>query len=173
MERVNELLFHLGQLKNKKPYDAIKYILNTVGYKEYLEEYANFKKIKALGLFEIADEFLDSSKEHEEIADFLIHIENISAQLQDYAMQNKNNKGVVLTTMHSAKGLEFEVVFVIGCIDGIIPHEKSKSTLHIEEERRLFYVALTRAKKILYISILKTKHDDIAKPSRFLEKLIK
>lgn len=173
LERVNELLFHLGQLKNKKVYDAIKYILNVVGYSNYLEEYANFKKIKCSGLFEIAAEFLDSSKEYDKIEDFIIHIENVTTQMKEYYKKGTNNKGVVLTTMHSAKGLEFEVVFVIGCIEGIIPHEKSKSNIHIEEERRLFYVALTRAKKILYLSILKTKYESIAKPSRFLEKLIK
>lgn len=173
LEKINELLFHLGQIKNKNTYDAIKYILNVVGYREYLEEYAQFKKINCSGLFEIADEFLDSSKEHTNIAEFLTHIENISEELNYKIKQNKNNKGVVLTTMHSAKGLEFEAVFVIGCIEGIIPHEKSKSNLQIEEERRLFYVALTRAKKILYISILKTKHETAVKPSRFLNKLIK
>ncbi len=122
---------------------------------------------------EIANEFLESSKEHKNIQDFLEYIENLILEISSHSNELKNNRGVVLTTMHSAKGLEFEAVFVISCIDGIIPHKKSKSDFEIEEERRLFYVALTRAKKILYISILKTKHENIVKKSRFLNKLIK
>lgn len=174
LEKINEVLFHLGQIKRKSTYDAIKYILNVVGYMDYLEEYAQFKKINCSGLFEIAQEFLDSSKEYSDIKEFLLHIENVSEEFKQKNKQNSlDNKGIVLTTMHSAKGLEFEAVFVVGCIEEIIPHKKSKSNFEIEEERRLFYVALTRAKRILYISILKTKHDTLVKPSRFLNNLIK
>ncbi len=173
LEKINELIFHLNQIKTKEPYSAIKYILEKVSYKEYLEEYAEYKKINSRALFEIAEEFLESSKEHKDILQFLTYIDDMSIKLKEYQKNTKNNKGVVLSTIHSAKGLEFEAVFVISCIEGIIPHEKSKSEQEIEEERRLFYVALTRAKKILYISILKTKYSLDAKPSRFLKNLIK
>lgn len=172
-EKLNNLIFDLNQIKNKKPYDAIKYIIKNIGYEDYLEEYSAFKKINNKGLIELTEEILESSKGYENISDYLFHIENVNTEFQKNMTENKNSSGVVLTTMHSAKGLEFDAVFVIGCIDGIIPHEKSKSTESIEEERRLFYVALTRAKKILYISILKTKYENISKPSRFLKNLIK
>ncbi len=171
-ESINELLFHLGQIKNKCPYDAIKYIIKTVGYENYLEEYANFKNIGLKGLTEILNEVLDSSKGYDKIEDYLSHIENMNQEAIKKHKDINNQSGVVLTTMHSAKGLEFDVVFVIGCIDGIIPHEKSKSSAEIEEERRLFYVALTRAKALLYISVLDTKYEVKAFPSIFLENLI-
>ena len=58
------------------------------------------------------------------------------------------NDGVVLSTMHGAKGLEFEAVCIAGAVDGIIPHYKSQGISGLEEERRLFYVAMTRAKNI-------------------------
>lgn len=171
MESINELLFHLEQIKSKNVYDAIKYIIKTVGYESYLEEYVDFKNIGIKGLLEILNEVLDSAKGYEKIEEYLKHIENMK---QDIFKKYKNNnqRGIVLTTMHSVKGLEFDVVFVIGCIDGIIPHEKSKSYIEIEEERRLFYVAITRAKVLLYISILNTKYEEKSFPSRFLKNLI-
>ena len=171
MEGINEILFHLEQIKSKNVYDAIKYIIKTVGYENYLEEYVNFKNIGIKGLLEILNEVLDSAKGYEKIEEYLNHIENMKQEVfKKY--RNNNQRGVVLTTMHSVKGLEFDVVFVIGCIDGIIPHEKSKSYIEIEEERRLFYVAITRAKVLLYISILNTKYEERAFPSRFLKNLI-
>ncbi len=172
LENINELLFHLGQIKNKNTYDAIRYIIKIVGYENYLDEYSNFKNIGIKGLTEILNEILESSKNYEKIEDYLNHIEIIKQDIvQKYKGNNKN--GVVLTTMHSAKGLEYDVVFVIGCIDGIIPHERSKNHLEIEEERRLFYVALTRARVLLYISIINTKYETQVLPSRFLKNLIK
>lgn len=172
-EKINDLIFHINNLKNKQPYDAIKYILNNIGYYNYLEEYASFKKIDFKNLIEITDEFLDSAKFHKDNIEFLNYIDNICNKITGFHKNNEENQGVILTTMHSAKGLEFEVVFVISCIEGIIPHKKSKSEEEIEEERRLFYVALTRAKRLLYISILKIKHENNVKFSRFLNKLIK
>ena len=81
--------------------------------------------------------------------------------------------GVVLSTMHSVKGLEFDIVFVTSAVEGVIPYEKSKSFDEIEEERRLFYVAITRAKKLLFISIVKSRYEQEVKPTRFLKNIIK
>lgn len=173
LEKINDLLFHVGQIKTKNVYDAIRYILKIVGYEDYIEEYASFKNIGTKGLLEIANEILESSKGYNDILTYLTHIEDIKQEIDKKHKSKNNQKGIVLTTMHSAKGLEFDVVFVIGCIDGVIPHEKSKSNIEIEEERRLFYVALTRAKRLLYISILETKYENKVIPSRFLKKLIK
>ncbi len=172
LENVNELLFHIGQIKNKNAYDAIRYIIKIVKYENYLEEYADFKNITTKGLIEILNEVLESAKGYNSIEEYLQHIEIINQEIFKNYKNTNNQKGVVLTTMHSAKGLEFEVVFVIGCVEGIIPHEKSKNHLEIEEERRLFYVALTRAKMLLYISIIENKYENKVLPSRFLNKLI-
>ena len=78
---------------------------------------------------------------------------------------------ITLTTMHSAKGLEFEAVFIPSVVEGIVPHERGGSKSDIEEERRLFYVAVTRAKSRLCISEVKTLHDKKTKRSRFLEEI--
>lgn len=172
-ERFDLLKYHLSQMKNKNTYDTIKYIFNKIGYVDYIDDYAQFRKINPDGLIEIANEILESSKEHENISEYLSYTENIAVEVNK---SNRNNKssGVVLSTMHSAKGLEFDIVFVISCIDGIIPHRKSlSSNLEIEEERRLFYVAITRPRELLFISLIDNKHERISKPSRFLQKVLK
>lgn len=173
IEKISELEYHLSNIKSKKTYDAIKYIFKIVGYEEYIESYSEFKKIKSDGLFDIANEILESSKSYDDILGYLTHIEDIRFELKENSYKIDNQKGIVLTTMHSAKGLEFDLVFVIGCVEDIIPHKKSISKEEIEEERRLFYVALTRAKNFLYISVVENRYEVKVKPSRFLNKLIK
>jgi DNA helicase-2/ATP-dependent DNA helicase PcrA len=71
--------------------------------------------------------------------------------------------------MHSAKGLEYQHVFIAGAVEDLIPHERSKTDAEVEEERRLLYVGVTRAKNALYISVPKMRYDKKVKPSRFLE----
>jgi DNA helicase-2/ATP-dependent DNA helicase PcrA len=89
------------------------------------------------------------------INDFL---ENIALVQQEYSLQEKNKKkenrdGVRLMTLHSSKGLEFDVVFLVGFEEGILPHSRSMiDDADIEEERRLCYVGITRAKELLYIT---------------------
>lgn len=80
----------------------------------------------------------------------------------------KNREGVTLSTMHCSKGLEWKQVFLIDCVDGICPYEKAESDAAKEEERRLFYVAMTRAKENLYLCTYEEKGRDKVKPSPFL-----
>ena len=83
-------------------------------------------------------------------------------------------------TMHGSKGLEYDKVFIVNCNEGITPHRKARSEEEIEEERRMFYVAMTRAKKeltLFYIDCQKKseKEDDTSKtmpPSRFLKEIV-
>jgi DNA helicase-2/ATP-dependent DNA helicase PcrA len=74
--------------------------------------------------------------------------------------------------MHGVKGLEFCIVFVASSVEGIIPHERSTSPDAIEEERRLFYVAATRAKDLLYLSTIETRYEEKVKPTRFISGII-
>ena len=78
---------------------------------------------------------------------------------------------VVLTTMHGAKGLEFDAVFLPDVNEGIIPHKKSKEKDAIEEERRLFYVSLTRAKRYLWLGWIRQSRAGKLEPSRFLREM--
>ena len=75
-------------------------------------------------------------------------------------------------TMHGAKGLEYELVFVIAANEGSTPYRKAKQKEEIEEERRMFYVGMTRAKSRLILSYVKEKNGQALSPSRFIEELL-
>ena len=83
--------------------------------------------------------------------------------------QNETGNAVTLATLHSSKGLEFESVFIIDANEGIMPYKKSVLPKDIEEERRLFYVGMTRAISNLTICSVKTVHNKDAEVSRFVE----
>jgi DNA helicase-2/ATP-dependent DNA helicase PcrA len=80
----------------------------------------------------------------------------------------------ILSTIHASKGLEYDVVFLVGCEEDLLPHYKSKtSDLDVEEERRLMYVAITRPKRYLYISFANLRKGEFNQKSRFLKEIEK
>ncbi len=170
LQRVHELKFHINSLKNKNPFDAFKYFCNVIDYEEYLVEYASNRKVNVTEYFDVLEELKDEMKRFETFEEYFQYIQDVEEQMSE----NKDNmKGVVLSTLHSSKGLEFNTVFIASVVDGIIPYEKSVSEGNIEEERRLFYVGLTRAKRNLFISTVLEKNDKKTEVSLFLKKLIK
>ena len=84
----------------------------------------------------------------------------------------EEEKGIRFMTYHSAKGLEFDEVFLPDCIEGIIPDGRAKKVAELEEERRSFYVALTRARKGIHIYVTKTRYSKKTSPSRFIPELL-
>ncbi|WP_105615534.1 ATP-dependent helicase [Vallitalea okinawensis] len=172
--KVEELEGQLIMLKIKSPVNAVKYIRHTIGYDDYIKEYANFKKIGIKGLKEILDELVESAKHFESLEHWLQHIDDVREELhhnQKKTSKLNNEDKITLSTMHGAKGLEFEVVWMISVVEGIIPHEKSNRDDEIEEERRLFYVGLTRAKEQLFISSVRTRYEEEVAVSRFLDEM--
>ena len=134
-------------------------------------------KIKPNGLIEILNDVESSSSNFQTIEEYLNHIEKVKEELQEN-QKHKEVNGVIFTTMHSAKGLEFDNVYIIGVNDGTIPHEKSydieddeKRDEQIEEERRLMYVAITRAKDRLCISCPQNKYGKKVSISRFINEI--
>ena len=109
----------------------------------------------------------------DDFGDVLEFVEHVS--LDEQLTLKKNRDGVILSTIHSAKGKEFEVVYIIGCNEYYMPSAKAIEADDIEEERRLFYVAVTRAKSELFFSSCRTAtnrgHFFTLKPSRFLQEL--
>lgn len=115
------------------------------------------------------------AKSFPKLEDFL---ENVTLVQQEYSLQEKNKKkenksGVRLMTLHSSKGLEFEAVFIVGFEEGILPHSRSLiEDVDIEEERRLSYVGITRAKDYLYLTHTRRRlffgKSSLNQPSRFL-----
>lgn len=175
IKTINDLDIDLSYLKTLNPKNAISYIRSSLDYDRYILDYCSNRKIKANGLVEILNELESSATNFKTIEEYLNHIERVKSELLDNK-QNKNTDGVIFTTMHSAKGLEFKNVYVIGANEGTIPHEKSydledkeKRLDQIEEERRLMYVAITRAEENLYISSPINKYGKKVSKSRFID----
>ena len=175
---VEELRDHLDILRELKPHRAIRYIRKTINYDSYIKEYAQFKKTNPSGMVEILAEITEAAKNFDTISDYLAYVDDLTHTLRERGKANKYNPrqanfaGVHLSTMHGVKGLEYHAVFVISCVETMIPHEKSQTPEQIEEERRLFYVAVTRAKELLYLSVIENRHEQSVKPTRFLQGIV-
>ena len=166
---LENLEFCLNAIGKRTTYEAIRYIRKGVDYDQYVGKYAAYRKMKPVGFYEILDELQESAKVYQSIPDYLEHVEQVIKEAQEQIQNPLNEKnGVLLSTMHSAKGLEFGTVFIAGVVEGLLPYEKSRTEAEIEEERRLLYVGMTRAKTRLYLSVLKTRYEAEVKPSRFL-----
>ena len=155
-----ERLAGLG--KSTKPVDIIKLFLDVFGYFDYLEE--GF--LNAGEREENIAELINFASEFEELPDLLEKISLLQAT-DDQADKapGREKYAANLMTIHLAKGLEFENVFIAGAAEGLLPHIRSiDNDLSVEEERRLMYVAMTRAKKKLHISFF-------GMPSRFIAEI--
>ena len=175
IKTINDLEIDLSYVKSLNPKNAISYIRSTLDYDSYILDYCTNRKIKPAGLVEILNELESSATNFATIEQYLDHIERVKNELVDNK-KNHNTDGVIFTTMHSAKGLEFKNVYIIGVNDGTVPHEKSydmvegqKKEDQIEEERRLMYVAITRAEENLCISIPTSKYGKKVSRSRFID----
>lgn len=177
IKTLNDLEIDISYLKTLHPKDAISYIRTSLDYDRYVLDYCSNRKIKPGGLVEILNELESSSTNFKTIIEYLDHIEKVKSEIIE-SRNNKNSEGVIFTTMHSAKGLEFPYVYIIGTNEGTIPHEKScdlddeiKRREAVEEERRLLYVGITRAQDELYISIPKNKYGRKVFESRFVDEI--
>ena len=168
-DRIDKLEEDLNTLKRMTPYGAINYIRYGIGYEEYLKEYAQYRKIKAEELFEVMEELASSAKNFKSFSEWFVHIEEYTQQLKEQAKkQVSEKKGITISTLHSIKGLEFDAVFLMDVNEGSLPYHKAVTESSIEEERRLFYVGITRARKFLWILYAKNRHDKELEVSRFL-----
>ena len=173
---IQKLVFELQQLKQKPLLEGIRYIRKQIGYDKYIEEYAAYRKIPVTTLMDVLSEIEDSASNYSVVEDWEDVLKFLSASLKNNKKMEKAKHqpldAVVLTTMHSAKGLEFKEVFIIDVVDGVIPHNKCQGDLQLEEERRLFYVALTRAKQHLSLYIPKTRYQEKVALSPFIEEIL-
>lgn len=167
-EHLESLEEDLRQIQKRKPYEALRYVRKVVGYDEYLSDYAVYRKASLSNMIEIADEITETAKGTESGTEFVRKMEELSRQMKEQSKQKGNTHGVTLTTFHGAKGLEFGAVFLPSLAEGIIPYEKGRKGSALEEERRLFYVGLTRTKDRLFLSFTENRYEKPLKPSRFL-----
>lgn len=172
VDRIDQLEWDMKMICDKTPYAAIQYIRKRMGYDEFLKEYAAYRKISSEDLFAVLEEIWQNSKGYGTIKEWFEHIESYGKMLKEQNKKNGEKEGVNLMTMHAAKGLEFDTVFVIEANEGSCPYKKATADEEIEEERRLFYVAMTRAKRKLVISYVKEKNGKDMTPSRFVSELL-
>ena len=173
LDRIDQLDVDLRIMKTMTPYAAIQYIRKKIGYDDFLKDYAYTRKIKVEDLYEIANDIQTRAKEYKTIEEWFAHIEKYTEELKNRSKQTESNpNAVTFLTMHSAKGLEFHTVFIIEANEDICPYKKAEIVEDMEEERRMFYVAMTRAKKRLYISYVRERNGKPMLPSRFVNDLL-
>ena len=168
-ERIEKLWYVVRLISGMNPYAAINYIRRGIGYDDYIAEYADYRNLKKEDLYEVADEILAGAKGFSTFEEWFSHIEEYQKKLQQMAAQeNGQTDSVTLSTLHSAKGLEFRQVFLLDVNEGLMPYKKAVLKQEIEEERRLFYVGMTRAKERLVICSVKKLRGKEVEPSRFI-----
>ena len=173
LDRIDQMELDFRILQRMAPYGAIQYIRKHIAYDEFLAEYAYARKIKFEDLQEVMKEIEERAKEFRSIEEWFAYIDSYTEEIQrqkEFAKQNPD--AVSFMTMHGSKGLEFHTVFVIGANEGISPYKKAETKDEMEEERRMFYVAMTRAKKRLVITYTKEKNGKAIDPSRFVQEVI-
>lgn len=172
-ERIEQMECDIRQLSYMTPYSAIMYLRKSVGYDLFLKEYAYARQIKEEDLFDILYQLEERAKECKSFAEWFTYIEEYTARLLLQAeKKQEDNDGVRFLTMHGAKGLEFDTVYIIGANEGIVLYKKAETLDEMEEERRMFYVAMTRAKRKLVISYVKTYRERLIARSRFVDEIL-
>ena len=170
--RIDRLYHDCKMLAGMKPFAAVNYIRKGIGYDDYIKEYADQRGMNEEELLDILEQLTDMTKEFDSFDDWQKQKEKYLKELQR-AMEKQRTKGegVVLSTLHSSKGLEYDVVFLIDVNEKIMPYKKAVLDADLEEERRMFYVGMTRAKKQLYLFSVELLNNHSAEPSRFLKEL--
>ncbi len=169
-DRIEKLKCDLKTISTMSPFAAINYIRKAIGYDDFLIDYSDYRNLKKDDLFEIIDDIHNSSKGYKTFDEWQEHINNYGIELKRQAkIRNTQTDAVTIATFHSSKGLEYENVYLADVNEGIVPYKKAVLDKEIEEERRLFYVGMTRAKKNLSIFSVKSFNDKTSSISRFVE----
>ena len=152
------------RLKRMKMEDKIDCILYELGYGDYLDNFNEFSNLNYNLIFDLI-KYL--SKDLKTFDEFIEKLDNLKELLKN-ASSSKSN--ISISTIHSSKGLEYDNVFIIDLIDGEFPHKSILNSFDeklLEEERRLFYVAMTRARKRLFLYTIKERNNLPVEPSIF------
>lgn len=173
LERISNFFYDIKRIKKLSAYAAANYIRKAMAYDDYLVSYALDNGKNRDEYMNIADFFMEGVRECKSIEDA---INKISECKKVIALKNEDQKhskveGVGLYTMHSSKGLEFDNVFIIRVNELVIPSKKAITEAELEEERRMFYVAITRTKLRLFITGVNNKKREKVYPSRFISEL--
>ncbi len=169
-EKLSELIDILDDIRDLSPSKAIKTVIERTDYYEYLRQQVKTED-EFVSKKENIEQLLFTAKDKADIIEYLEEAALIREDRDDDADSKEN--GVALLTIHSAKGLEFDTVFVVGCEEQLFPHWRSidAGDKAIQEERRLMYVAMTRAEKRLYLSYAGYRKGQYGMKSRFIDQI--
>ncbi|MBE6061981.1 MAG: ATP-dependent helicase [Clostridium butyricum] len=145
---------------------AIAYIVMDLGYIDYLKNYSQKFNQSFEDLEDVIEEFKLAAEGYKTIFEFLKHVNEVKESIEE-SKKKKDREGVILSTIHGVKGMEFKNVFIMNICEDTIPHSSSKDT-NLEEERRLFYVGMTRAIDELYLFSPRSRKGQFKDVSRFI-----
>ena len=174
--RIAQLAEDLQVMSHMGPFAAMNYVRKGIGYEEYVVDYAQTHGQDAQELLAVLDELQQSAVGFGSLREWQEHVHTYRIRMQE-EQKNRNRQdgqnadGVQILTLHGAKGLEFDTVWIPQLTEGQLPYKKAVLDADIEEERRLFYVGMTRAKHCLVLSHSKTLYNKDAAASRFLNEL--
>ncbi len=173
--KIHKTLSHVIQVLDEisvmPPDIAIHKILSEFSYLQYLEKYSKSNSTDYDARKENIDELLYTASKKQSLLDYLEEVDLIKED-KDEEDEEDYDSGVKLSTVHASKGLEYYVVFIVGCEEDLFPHWKSKdSEMDLQEERRLMYVAVTRAEKYLFVSHSTFRRGQSCRVSRFWKEI--
>lgn len=167
-EYVSKMINDINILgKIEEPERFVDYLYNKMGYvNSYVKNYCNFVGISEDEAMEQLEVIKEEALEFEDMNNWIAFTDTFAEKLKEI---RKKRTGVCLSTYHASKGLEWDIVYLIDCNEGITPYKKAETDTEVEEERRMFYVAFTRAKSKLKISYIESGKE--TKPSTFLNEM--
>ena len=169
-DRLVTLQTHLRILAGLNPFASVNFIRKAVGYEAYLQDYAEYRKIKPEELTEVLDRLQESTRGMKNLSQWEDFIRTYTQKLAEQAQKaEKRSDGAVISTLHRVKGLEYPKVYILNVNEGSIPYRKAVLPDALEEERRLLYVGMTRSSKELTLCHVRKQYDKKREPSRFLK----
>lgn len=173
IERIEQLEYDLSMIKGMAPAAAVNYIRKGIGYDQYVRDYAQERNMNAQELQELMDQLQESASGFKTVQNWFHHMEEYGKELREQSRnQELKTDALSLMTMHGSKGLEYKIVYVLDANEGVTPHQKAVLDADMEEERRMFYVAMTRAKERLHIYFVKERHGKPQSASRFVSEYL-
>jgi DNA helicase-2/ATP-dependent DNA helicase PcrA len=168
-ENLSAVLEILDDIRAMAPAMAMEAVITRTGYYDYLEKKTK-TKAEWISKKENIEQLIHTARSK---SDMLSYLEEAALIREDKEDEDEDTDGVALLTIHSAKGLEFDTVFVVGCEERLFPHWRSidDGDAALAEERRLMYVAMTRAERFLYLTHVNYRKGEFAVQSRFIDQI--
>ncbi len=172
-QRVEQLEQDLQVLGQLAPYGAIQYVRRGIGYESYVREYAQSRNLPPDELLQVLDELADGARGFSNLEAWEKHITQYREELQKQNQRDrkKAKEGVMISTLHASKGMEYAQVYILDVNEGVIPYHKAILEADLEEERRMLYVGMTRAEKELHLYAVRERYEKKMELSRFLAEI--